>query len=65
MFQCKLYSYPVGNAAVQEAISGKIWASADSAFVVSNADFTPSAKALAAKVGVHLVHYSMLKNLDS
>jgi restriction system protein len=65
VFQCKLYSSPVGNDAVQEAISGKAWASADSAYVVSNADFTPSAKALAAKVGVRLLHYSMLKNLDS
>jgi len=65
VFQCKLYSSQVGNDAVQEAISGKAWASADYAFVVSNADFTPSAKALAAKVGVRLIHYSKLKNLNS
>jgi HJR/Mrr/RecB family endonuclease len=65
VFQCKLYNaLPVGNDAVQEVIAGKAWASADYAFVVSNADFTPPAKALAAKAGVHLIHHSRLANLD-
>jgi restriction system protein len=64
VFQCKFYTSLVGNAAVQEAIAGKAWASADYAFVVSNADFTPPAKALAAKTGVHLIHHSNLSNLD-
>jgi hypothetical protein len=64
VFQCKFYTSLVGNAAVQEAIAGRAWASADYAFVVSNADFTPSARALAAKAGVHLIHHSSLSNLD-
>jgi restriction system protein len=64
VFQCKKQSSPVGNKAVQEAIAGKSFASADYAFVVSNADFTPSARELAAKSGVHLLHYSSLSCLD-
>jgi restriction system protein len=64
VFQCKKLSTPVGNKAVQEAIAGKSFASADYAFVVSNIDFTPSARELAAKSGVHLLHYSSLSNLD-
>ena len=65
VFQCKFYTSLVGNAAVQEAIAGKAWASAYYAFVVSNADFTPPAKALAAKTGVHLIHNSALSNLEA
>lgn len=64
IFQCKKYSSPIGNKAVQEAIAGKVFASADYAFVVSNAEYTPSAKELAVKSGIHLFHYTQLKEID-
>jgi restriction system protein len=63
--QCKKSSSPVGNKAVQEAIAGRTYASADLAFVVSNAGFTPAAKALASKSGIHLLHYTSLPDLGS
>lgn len=64
VFQVKQYSSPVGNKAVQEAIAGKAFASADLAFVVSNASYTPSAVALANASSVRLLHYSELNKLD-
>jgi len=63
--QCKLFSGSVGNAAVQEAISGRAWASATHCIVVSNAKFTRSAEYLAAKAGVLLLHHDQLTNLDA
>ncbi len=63
VFQCKKYSSPVGNKAVQEVIAGKEYASADYAFVVSNAQYTPAARELAGKAGVFLIHHSELENL--
>lgn len=41
--QCKLYSHPVGNKAVQEVCAGRAFYRCDYAVVVSNADFTLSA----------------------
>jgi restriction system protein len=64
IFQCKKYSSPVGNKAVQEAIAGKAFASADIACVVSTAQYTQAAKDLAAKAGVYLLHYSELADLN-
>jgi len=61
--QCKLYSRPVGNKAVQEAFAGKEYADADVAAVVTNNRFTQSARQLAAKNGVELFHYEDLPNL--
>lgn len=63
VFQVKMYSSPVGNKAVQEVIAGKAFASADLAYVVSNTGYTPSAKDLANKSGVKLLHYSELSRL--
>lgn len=60
VFQCKKYSQPVGNAAVQEIIAGKAFEQADVAAVVSNATYTTSAKQLASTTGVHLLHFSEL-----
>jgi len=62
VFQCKKYSSPIGNKAVQEAIAGKQYARANLAAVVSNAAYTTSAKQLANTTGVHLLHYSELRN---
>lgn len=60
VFQCKKYSQPVGNAAVQEIVAGKQFEQADIAGVISNNTYTQSAKQLANAAGVHLLHYSEL-----
>ncbi len=52
--QCKRYSKPVGNKAVQEAYSGKGIYKADVAVVMSNMDFTPQAIEDARKLKVEL-----------
>ncbi len=62
--QCKLYSKPVGNAAVQEAIAGRQYQKTTHAAVVSNATFTKAAKELAASAGVQLLHHEQLENLS-
>lgn len=62
--QCKLYSSPVGNAAVQEVIAGKTFAEAHFAVVVSNATYTPAAKQLASVAGVYLLHHEQLITID-
>lgn len=60
VFQCKKYGSPVGNKAVQEIISGRLVERADIAAVVSNAAYTRSAKQLASKGGVYLLHHTDL-----
>jgi len=62
--QCKLYSGPVGTAAVQEIVAGRVFYGCDHGWVVTNAGFTPGAKALAAKTAVSLLHYNK-RNKDS
>lgn len=52
--QCKYYSSPVGNHAVQEAFAGAKYHDCDIAVVMTNTTFTNSAKQLAAKIGVDL-----------
>lgn len=61
--QCKLYASPVGNGAVQEVIAAKQFEFADEAVVVSNAEFTRSAKELANASGVLLLHHEQLQAL--
>lgn len=63
--QCKLYSNPVGNAAVQEIIGGREFERADYAFVVSNSSFTTAARALASSSNVLLLHHSELIDLHN
>lgn len=53
--QCKLYSQPVGNKAVQEAFSGAKYYDAEYAAVLTNAGFTASAKDLALSTDVKLL----------
>jgi restriction system protein len=50
VIQCKFYSKPVGNKAVQEAYAAKGFQQADYAAVVSNAAFTPSARQLVSTI---------------
>lgn len=61
--QCKLYSQPVGNKAVQEVISARVYFQGQIAMVVTNSSFTKSAKQLAESSNVLLVHYSILNNV--
>jgi restriction system protein len=61
--QCKCYSKPVGNKAVQETISGRQFYGTQYAAVVTNATYTTSAKDLARVANVFLLHHSELQNL--
>lgn len=64
VIQCKKYSKPVGNKAVQEVIAAREFTQANSAAVVSNSTYTKSAKALAHASQVHLWHHVDLLKLD-
>ncbi len=64
VIQCKKYSKPVGNKAVQEVIAAREYTQADSAAVVSNTTYTKSAHALAHASQVHLWHHVDLLKLD-
>jgi len=61
--QCKLHSFPVGNKAVQEVHAGKQFVGADLAAVVSNNEFTDSARQLAQALGVLLLHDSDIQTI--
>lgn len=52
--QCKYYSGPVGNSAVQEAYAGAKYYNCDFAVVLTNSTFTKSAKELAGSTNVLL-----------
>ncbi len=65
VLQCKKYNSAVGNKAVQEAYTGKAYADADRAAVVTNATFTPAARELASKTGLLLLHFSDLGRADT
>lgn len=52
--QCKYYSHPVGNKAVQEAFAGAKFYGCDRAAVLTNSTFTASAQSLAQKTNVIL-----------
>jgi restriction system protein len=62
IIQAKCYQGTVGNKAVQEVIGALAYYGGDEGWVVTNATFTSSAKALAQKSSVRLVDGSMLKN---
>jgi restriction system protein len=64
VLQCKLYSNPVGNKAVQEVTAAKNHERAHYAAVVTNSRYTVPAEQLAATNGVLLLHYSDLARLD-
>lgn len=52
--QCKYYTYPVGNKAVQEAYAGANFYDCDKVIVMTNTTFTKSASELAQKLDVEL-----------
>jgi restriction system protein len=64
VIQCKLYSYPVGNDAVQQVIAGRTFYNGDVAAVVTNATFTGSARQLASAAHVLLLHHDQVGQLD-
>jgi restriction system protein len=63
VLQCKFYTSPVGNKAVQEVVAARIHERADQAIVVSNATYTKSAHQLAATTGTLLLHHEELPSL--
>lgn len=65
VLQCKLYSAPVGNKAVQEAVAARAFEQARYCAVVSNSSYTSAAEQLAATNKVFLLHYSELQNIES
>lgn len=62
--QCKKYSSPVGNAAVQEIVAARTHLRADYAVVVSNALFTRAAQELASTTDTLLIHHADLDRLE-
>jgi restriction system protein len=62
--QCKFYNSPVGNKAVQEAYAAAGFQDAHSAVVVTNSIFTKSARQLAHKNNVVLMHHEDLAGLE-
>ena len=63
--QCKRYSNPVGNKAVQEVYAGKDHYGGTHSVLVSNAGFTKSAKELAKSLGVILISDIELDKLEN
>ena len=63
--QCKRYSKPVGNKAVQEIFTGKQYYDGSHGVLVSNAGFTKSAKSLALKTEIILLSDINLKSLEA
>lgn len=64
VLQCKLYSGPVGNKAVQEVVAGKAHEQAHHGAVVTNSTYTSAAEQLASTNGVLLLHYTDLVKLE-
>lgn len=65
VLQCKLYSNPVGNKAVQEISAGRLHQQAHYGAVVTNNTYTSAARELANTNGVWLLHYTDLPQLES
>jgi restriction system protein len=61
--QCKLYSTPVGNSAVQDAVAALHFERAHVAVVVTDNEYTESARQLAEASGVVLLHHTQLPAL--
>jgi restriction system protein len=65
VLQCKWYSQPVGNKAVQEVVAARAYEMAQVAAVVTNSRYTPAAQRLAAVNGVLLLHHTDLGHVDT
>lgn len=64
VIQCKKYSKPVGNRAVQEIVAAIAHEGAQRGVVVTTTDYTPAAEKLAASNQVLLLHHSDLRRID-
>ena len=64
MLQCKLYSKPVGNKAVQETVAARAHEQAAYGVVVSNQKFTQDAEQLASTNKIFLIHHTDLPRLS-
>lgn len=64
VIQCKKYSKPVGNRAVQEIVAGIAHEGAQRGVVVTTSEYTPAAEKLAASNEVLLLHHSELARID-
>lgn len=62
--QCKLYSKPVGNKAVQEVFAVIPFHGMEFGAVVTNSTYTLSAKELANSTNILLLHHSQLIDFD-
>ena len=62
--QCKMYSKPVGNKAVQEANTARDFYKCDYAAVITNADYTKSARQAANACNVILLNESEISKLN-
>jgi restriction system protein len=61
--QCKKYSKPIGNKAVQEIKAGILHYNLDYGIVLANNKFTKSATELAETNGIDLIHYLDIKKI--
>jgi restriction system protein len=64
VLQCKKYSKPVGNKAVQEIVAGIAHSDAQRGVVVATNGYTKAAERLAASNAVLLLHHSELYKID-
>lgn len=64
VIQCKKYSKPVGNRAVQEIVAAIAHEGAQRGVVVATSDYTPAAERLAASNQVLLLHHADLRRID-
>ena len=62
--QCKKYSKPVGNRAVQEIVAAIAHEDAQRGVVVATCDYTPAAERLAASNEVLLLRHTQLGQID-
>ncbi|MFD1484762.1 restriction endonuclease [Lacticaseibacillus baoqingensis] len=62
-FQCKRYTGFVGNKAVQEVWTGHNFYKLDEATVLTNSEFSDSARELADDLGVHLIDRTRLRRM--
>lgn len=64
VIQCKKYSKPVGNRAVQEIVAAIAHEDAERGVVVTTSGYTRAAERLAASNKVLLLHHSQLHRID-
>jgi hypothetical protein len=64
-FQCKKHNRPVGNKAVQEIFTGKQFYDIEIGGVISNSPFTDSARKLATKNKILLLHHNDLQKIEN